>query len=300
MAKNCKVYRMHLKSKVKEGFNSFGFCLKNEIVGTGWGLNDENKILKTITDLEEYERLGRLEYSGDPEYINTVNVYKKLKNDDLIWVRNEGVYYLCRIIGPWFYNGGEENINHDIYSGFPVEVLKVGTIDKVPGAIVNNFMISRTIQPTLNDHAISSSKSIYNTIIGFNYYNSDEKRKEGIFSLLLAEDVEEIISLYLQLKKDYLIYSSTNKIDTPKYEFVGISKDGKYKIYPQVKTGSTTLNYNDFDHLTENGNKVYLFSTNDQYITNENKNIIALGVTEITEFVYSNQHIMPDRIKQWL
>ena len=44
--------------------------------------------------------------------------------------------------------------------------------------------------------------------------------------MFLPEDVEEVISLYLKFEKNYLIYSSSNKLDTQTYEFVIDSRDG--------------------------------------------------------------------------
>ena len=59
------------------------------------------------------------------------------------------------------------------------------------------------------------TKKIYNKKQGEKIY--DVKEIKDFLNFLLAEDVEEIISLYLQLEKNYLIYTSTNKIDTAKY-----------------------------------------------------------------------------------
>ena len=116
---------------------------------------------------------------------------------------------------------------------------------------------------------------------------------------MLAEDVEEIISLYLQLEKNYLIYTSTNKIDTAKYEFVMTSRDGKEKCYTQVKTGNEVLDPKDYQNLTENSNKVYLFALGG-YIGKNINNIICLKKDEILDFILKNKEILPNRIKYWI
>lgn len=107
------------------------------------------------------------------------------------------------------------------------------------------------------------------------------------------------MSLYLELEKNYLIYTSTNKIDTAKYEFVMISRDGKEKCYTQVKTGNEELDPKDYENLIENSNKVYLF-TLAEYIGKNINNIICLKKDEILDFIIKNKEILPGRIKYWM
>jgi len=141
---------------------------------------------------------------------------------------------------------------------------------------------------------------IYNTKVGASYYDVKPVEKGNILDMFLPEDVEEIISLFLQSEKNYLIYTSTNKIDTEKYEFVMISRDGSHMCYPQVKTGNVALDFNDYNKLTEHGNMVYLFAVSQNYILNNNQNIIALSKSEIIDYLYKNKVIMPKRIRMWL
>lgn len=118
--------------------------------------------------------------------------------------------------------------------------------------------------------------------------------------MFLPEDVEEIVSLYLQLEKNYLIYSSSNKVDTQTYEFVMVSRNGEHRCYAQVKTGNEPLDCKKYEHLISKGNKVYLFTVSQEYKNNNNKNIITLGKNDIIDFIYNNQKIMPERIQRWL
>ena len=137
--------------------------------------------------------------------------------------------------------------------------------------------------------------------------NQEKIKTREIIYILLPENVEEIVSLYLQKKEDYLIYTSTNKIDTKKYEFVMIKKDGKEKCYVQVKTGDSSLNPDDFKELLNNKEnqiekKVYLFSVNENYEKKENshENIICLKKQDLLDFIYKNKNILPERIRRWM
>jgi len=128
---------------------------------------------------------------------------------------------------------------------------------------------------------------------------NETKKIEDFLNFLLPEDVEEIVSLYLQLEKNYLIYTSTNKIDTAKYEFVMISRDGKEKCCIQVKTGNITLNPEDYINLTENNDKVYLFTLG-KYKRENINNVICLKKEEILDFIKNNKEILPSGIKYWM
>ena len=123
-------------------------------------------------------------------------------------------------------------------------------------------------------------------------------KKEEILDFLQPEDVEEAVSLYLQVEKGYLIYSSTNKLDTQTYEFVAVAKDGSHKAYPQVKTGNAPLDGNDYRELTADGDKVFLFTVHGAY-----RNTAGMDIIErksLIDFIYGHKNIMPGRIRQWL
>ena len=110
--------------------------------------------------------------------------------------------------------------------------------------------------------------------------------------------MEEAVSMYLQLEKDYLLYSSTNKLSTQTYEFVVVARDGSHKAYPQVKTGSVPLNGDDYRDLTANGDKVYLFTVDGEYSNTAGMEIIDKKA--LIDFLYQHKNIMPGRIQQWL
>lgn len=299
MSKEAVLYRMNIKPNSEIGLNPFEFCKENKIVGFGWALLDEDNKRIIPENIDECERLGRKQYISDNHFVRSIKACKRLEINDLIWTRNNGIYYLCRVTGPWMYLSSETNYKHDILNALPVEFVKVGTIEMVPGKVVNSFRVPSVLQRVCGD-SLLASKVIYNQLVGIDFYDVKSDKKADLFDMLQAEDIEEIVSLYLQVSKDYLVYTSTNKLDTAKYEFVGVSRDGSHKCYPQVKSGHEKLDFNDFDMLTEEGNKVYLFATSQNYIKNDNTNIVALTREEISKFINNNKAIVPDRIKKWL
>lgn len=307
MNKDIRLWKMNIKTSSSKDVDPFQFCRSNNILGFGWLLKDENGNKITPKDIEECEKLGRHQYNSRG-FVASIHAFKEMDVDDLIWTRKDGQYYLCRVLGKWHYENGEEYCSADVENVVDVEFLEVGTVENVPGKVVNCFRARSTIQQIQGYYddgkvvnpALAASMKIYNDKKGVNYYGVKPIGKENILDMLLPEDVEEIVSLYLQAEKNYLIYSSSNKLDTQTYEFVMVSRDGGHLCYAQVKTGNVSLDGNHYLHLTANGNKVYIFAVSQQYYNVDNVNVISLGKNEIIDFIYNNKGILPQRIRMWL
>ena len=293
------IYRIHLKPQNDKKENPFKFCKQKSIVGIGWPLDEENlEKFKKESNFENYKKLVLEQYNKDTGLKKAINCYSEIEKDDLIWARDrDNIFYICRVTGKWEYSYENDNKVNDIFSYFPVEYVKVGTVEEVPGKVVNSFRANATLQRIHGKSIFEMTKKIYNKKSNNKLY--EIKKIEDFFNFLLAEDLEEIVSLYLQLEKNYLIYTSTNKIDTAKYEFVMISRDGKEKCYTQVKTGNDKLVPENYINLTENSNKVYLFALNG-YEGEDINNVICLKKDEILKFLLNNKKILPNRIKYWM
>ena len=253
---------------------------------------------KKESNFENYKKLVLEQYNKDNGLKKVINCYSEIEKDDLIWVRDrDNIFYICRVIEKWQYDYKDDNEKNDIYSYFPVEYIKVGTLEEVPGKVINSFRASATLQRIHGENIVEMTKKIYNKKSNNKLYET--KKIEDFLNFLLPEDVEEIVSLYLQLEKNYLIYTSTNKIDTAKYEFVMISRDGKEKCCIQVKTGNITLDPEDYINLIENNDKVYLFTLG-KYKKENINNVICLKKEEILDFIKNNKEILPSRIKYWM
>lgn len=293
------IYRIHLKPQNDKKENPFKFCKQKSIVGIGWPLDEENlEKFKKESNFENYKKLVLEQYNKDTGLKKAINCYSEIEKDDLIWARDrDNIFYICRVTGKWEYSYENDNKVNDIFSYFPVEYFKVGTVEEVPGKVVNSFRANATLQRIHGESIFEMTKKIYNKKSNNKLY--EIKKIEDFLNFLLPEDVEEIVSLYLQLEKNYLIYTSTNKINTAKYEFVMISRDGKEKCCIQVKTGNTTLDPENYIYLTENNVKVYLF-TLEGYKRENINNVICLKKEEILDFIKNNKEILPSRIKYWM
>lgn len=296
------LWRINIKPQNQKGSNPFNYCLRKGILGVGWRVNRDDTASE-FSSIEEYRKKGNFLYNQKDKksFTKAVNALERIKKDDLIWARKDGYYYICKVIGNWSYVDDEASKLNDIHNHIPVEFIKVGSIDHVPAKVINSFIPNATLQRINDESTKIVSKIIYNQLTNTtSYYEISPFFKDSVINYLAPEDVEEVISLYLQITLEYLIYSSTNKLSTELIEFVGISRDQSHRVFVQVKTGNVSLSFDDYESFACNGNKVYLFATSEKYNENNNSNIIKLSKIEIESFIFSHKDFMPKRILYWI
>jgi len=236
------IWRINLKSANRTGYDSRKHCLDNKIVGIGWPLDD---ITESITS-ETYETAGKLKYrlNAARGWSNAWNaIYYKMQINDLVWTRTiDGNYFLGRITSDWRYDFSTDAVNNDIANIRNCEWVKVGIIDNVPGKVVRSFIPASTLQRVHDETVLVYSQQIFNKLSGFNFYESTYNLNKDIFSLLSADDCEDIVGLYIQVKFDYIIIPSSCKDDTLAYEFELIHRQSAEKAVVQVKNGTVVEN----------------------------------------------------------
>ena len=187
-----------------------------------------------------------------------MNAIEHMEKDDLIWTRRNNTYYLCRVKNDEKYHCPknkeklfeylkdrkvkmtyEEAKINDIWHFVECEFYEVGTEEAVLGTIVNNMKVGGTTQGLKKnkESILEFSKSVFNEKAEESYYEMDMVKDKWSFfwSGILAEELEELVGIYLQVKKGYGVYTSTCKDDTKQYEFVLFEKDTGRKAYLQVK-----------------------------------------------------------------
>jgi len=126
------------------------------------------------------------------------------------------------------------------------------------------------------------------------------KKSLDIFSLLSSEDLEDVVGLYLQLEKKFvLIPSSRGRNDeTLKYEFELMNEKGERAVV-QVKSGNTKINPKEYEKETFKG-KIFLFSPAGYEYETKSDTIETLSKSAIEEFLKEYKEKLPLKIKIWL
>ena len=288
------VWRINLKTGAISGIDPREFCLNRNILGVGWAIDYDRPDL----NWEIYHKIASNTHK-DKGWSAALNaIINRMQVNDLCWTRNQqGLYYLGRITSAWRYLNVEEYKSADVVNIRNCEWHKIGTVDAVPGRVVNSFIPPRTVQK-IDDNTINLfSKFIYNSFsINFTY-NLNKLEKVDIYSLLSSEDCEDILGIYLQNELSYFVVPSTCKSDTVAYEYTLINKSNGRSAVVQVKNGYDPLNADDYVSLDTD---VFLFTTKGQYLGISSENIKFVDPKTIEDFVFNNKAIMPKRIQTWI
>jgi hypothetical protein len=266
-----------------------------------------------------------------------LNAVSQMEVNDLVWTRFHSIYYLCRVIGLWENRViTQPHIDHDVANYVQVEWVEVGTVDEVPGKVVNSFRAAAAAQKVLDVEQIS--KIIWNVktqlcawkmevaagvdvdfrkiereithhvgngisnnggsgaLTPYQYPTQPLSRKD-FWNNISAEDIEELVLLYLQTQ-GYYLHTSTLKRDTADIECVMIKNDGSHRLYVQVKSGSVALNPIDYKHLTVHGDRVALFTSCQKYGPGV-KDVRCISPEDLEDFVEKNLVILPSKIRYW-
>jgi len=290
-----EIWRIHLKPDAKKGIDPRQFCINNGIVGVGWGIYEA-----TPVSWEKYLEVAKELYKERYDsWWYAIDIMKnRMHIGDTVWTRdNNGYYFLGRITGDWFYDASSECSNADIINVRKCEWYEVGTVDNVPGKIVNSFIPPATVQRINNDTVKRFSKLIYNKKSKNNFYEVDVLSNESLFDLLSSDDCEDALAIYLQEKYGYYLIPSSCKRDTMGYEYVLINaKTGKSAV-AQVKSGNVPLNIDDY---SEKEMDVYLFATNGKYYGTPKENVITIDPETIRKFLYEQTHLLSAKMKVWV
>lgn len=109
------IWRSHIKIVGSPGGSRIDLCLNKSVLAMGWSLSDRhlegNNINETDKQKIQKQRSGIKSYEDYASLIkewkvynakgivnaNIRRLYYDVKPDDLIWIRDNGIYYLGRV-----------------------------------------------------------------------------------------------------------------------------------------------------------------------------------------------------------
>lgn len=289
-----KVWRLNIKPSASEDIDPRMFCIKKNILGVGWSVEFDGNV-----DWETYYKLAMESYynQGLKGWWPAVNAIKnRMKIDDLCWTRDwNGIYYLGQIVGDWNYRGEKDYRQADVVNIRKCDWKRVGTIDSVPGKVMNSFIPPRTVQAINDESVLIYSQFLFNELSGQAIYPLPNKSVD-LFSLISAEDCEDLVGLFLQ-EKGYRIIPSSCRADTAAYEFVLKHSETGNAAVAQVKQGYVDLSVDDYKMLPT---EVFLFTTHGNYKGGYSENVHCISPEEIETFASNRQGVLSDRVKTWI
>ena len=264
-------------------YNELTMSEKNKLEKNEKLIKNNFKEYKKIIEQETYETIkGEKKKFFNGKINNSLNNLKKLKENDLVWIRSKGKYYLGRITEKSHYLYAYRDSKKDsdilklgINNQFTdVEWLEIGDESDIPGSISTSFISGTALRRIKQKGSLEISQILYNRHIKKDHYpiNKIENNIENFYSLLSPTECEDLLYFYLYDKYRYVAIPSTNKIETQNYEFVMLSPDNRdEKIYIQVKNGYSKKTDLYLENFYELDGIVYLLTTGGKIYDKENK-----------------------------
>ena len=277
------------------------FCIENGVLAMGWSLKNSHLFREDEEpDIEKTERRALIKSFDDYErFINDFCPYKSkskvnenvqrlydMKKDDLVWIRNKGVYYLGRVMenSQYNYDASKEMLDADASNQRDnIEWYRVGEEGNVPGGIATSFIRGKTLQRINKEGMLQFSQLKFNELSKRQHYSvALSYGKDTFYSLFSTADCEDLLCLWLYQKYGYICIPSTSKVSTELYECVLINPKNGENVFPQAKDGEVSLEVSDYTHL--NG-ECWLFTTKGRIIGTPTENVKVANPDELFSFV---------------
>lgn len=319
------LWRLQTKTNINPELSNIhdisDYCLDEKIIAIGWSMADHQikdmnqdsieAIKEERKKIENYEMYEELTKKYGDWYVGATNVKRLIEaiENDLIWMRCKGVYYLGRITekSAYRYNHSKDAQDRDAANQLTnIDWVKIGDESTVPGAIRTSFIKGRVFQRIKHSGMLEFSELLYsfNCLKNMNDIYDDiiiKNDSANFFNYLSTDDSEDLLCMWLYHKEKYICIPSTNKRSTELYESVLLNpKTGKH-VYTQVKKGKIDLYVENYNHLD---GEVWLLTTQGIVIGDETDYIKKVDPNILYEFAMSDdaciRNILPDSIKTWV
>ncbi len=304
-------WKFTIKPASEKGFNAFEFCKNNSYIGLGWsGAYAEKK----PTNYDEAKSLLKKEYKKIPYQVK--HMIESVKENDHLWIHKKGKYYLCIAGKEILYDNdiSSDFLKYDLGHIRKVDWLEIPEIF-VSGSIQRGTIAQRMIQKiTLSkreqEYSLLLAKELTKNIEWKPAINDEElqltlKSTDNcqLFSMMSPDDLEDVVSFYLQ-SKEWRLTKSTCFRSKPFFEFSMLNSKNE-ACYVQVKSGKNPnklppLDYK--EHVTDNS-FIYLFSTNrNAYCGGSVERVIPIHHKELIQWLLSNiwALTLPLKTRLWL
>ncbi len=285
------VFRIHIRPSggAADMATTFDYCLRHRLLGVGWRVGKPH----CTTYWDEYYQEARVLH-GDSGLAVPMRLHQRVRVGDLAWTRGSlDDYYLARVISPWEYFTTPESREKDIdiANVFRCEIIRV-PMDAVPSKVRASFRPSSTFQAIAGEQIREYSKHLWNSLTSEAQYEVDPALFADPFLMLDADEVEDLVFLYLQSLGWYVV-PHTRQVDKMSFEFELVRPDTHELAKVQVKTGGTPL---DRGHYAVAGHHVFLFQTNELYTGPSTAGVTALNRDELLRFVQAAEGWLPQRL----
>jgi hypothetical protein len=289
--------------------NQTEFCVSEGVAGFGWSVE---QVPGTV---EEYKRLAKVLYvDGAPAkgwkpdwgWQSAINALAdRAQHGDLVWARTADPmyeYWIGRIHDVWRYEASPRFQTADVVNIRPCTWHRIGGPECTPTSVRNSFSgRGRTLQLVGEDTTRWVSALLWNRAGGEPRIELELPTEPELFELVGQEELEDVISVFLQKRFGYLVWPSTKVRNLPGIESVFVARDGSHTAVLQVKGGKMALDPRQFAPLASAATQVFLFAASGCYgDVPPPANVLCIPPGDIREFVVNHAELLPPIVRAWV
>lgn len=288
-----EVFRLHSATGSGDREATFQYMLDKRLIGVGWGC-PETLVGRHINwptyQVHAIKKFGRV---SPP-----TRAMHDAPRGALVWLRDaRGTYHLARIDGRWRYLTARAAANVDIFNARPATIRSVGLESRVPGKVANAFIAGSAFRHIPDAAARRYTLSVWEKLEG--RPSSFHPTYDDVLKTLLgSQDLEDLVAVYLQREKGYLVLPASRRPDTPAYEYVLRHPDG-HEAVVQVKTGDSPVPRDAQSLPVAHTDVVYVFSPTNTYSGRRAKNVRELDFDALVRFMREQPRSLPPLVEHW-
>jgi len=265
-----RTWKLTIKPDNVKGFDPFLLCKKKSLLGVGWANAYKEE---QPANISEAKVLVKNKYKKWPYAIKYL--LEDVELGDHVWLHQNGSYYLCIASDEIVMGEAIDNdfISYDLGHSRKAKWVEVPELF-VSGSIQRGTIAQRIIQKIW----ITEKEQEFHEILFKNLSKTIDWRPEintsileteiskmqifDLFSLMTPDDVEDVVSAYLQ-SQGWVLIKSTCFRSKPVFEFTMLNRNSE-TCHVQVKSGKSPNPLPPSKYLKYISNKktIFLFSTN--------------------------------------
>lgn len=275
-------------------------CFSDNVIGIGWGIEglpSGASIDEVTSAIEKVDLPGWRKRAAQ----QVRRFAEEAEVGQLIWTRDKnGRYHLGRFTSDWRYDASDIAQDTDIHQVRSV-VWAQRTFSEIdiPGAIMRSFIgQTNAMQRILDPAARIFSVELWNDEHGAP--SRPTRPDKTTIQILSPEDLEDLVYVWLQYAKSYVMVPNARQASTPVYEWTMVHRDTGRRAIIQIKSGKTQV---DIEGLLKAADEAdadaIAFAASGNYSIQSHPDVSEISLEELTEFARSHQEFLPWRVARW-
>jgi hypothetical protein len=297
------VWRTKLRSTLHNDHAAqVAHCVDRGLIGIGWGIEalPSRSSMASVFDAIE----NNPEHGWGKRSLSIVRRFAtEAKPGDFVWTRDtSGQYLLCRITGPWRYDNTKAAKAVDVH-----QVRRAGWAPKplndldVPGGVIRCFIgVGTSFSRIHDENARRVTGWLWDKLHGRPLPSLDITPQDVLTSHLDPYDVEDLVYVWLQMTKNYVVLPKARQRDMPAYEWTMIHRKTGRPAIAQVKTGATPVNLTELANAAEaNDMATFAYATSGSYEGDPGLVTEVISPAGLLNFARRHPDLLPPRVRTW-